>query len=134
MVKVEDVSRFWTSGAWRDISSDDDALEMAARSMLAARRALEGCLPIELIHDPVMDVLLALFVADADGRASTRAEIDDATPVAPAVTRRWIAALAQQGLVAATDDRVALTASGRAQVGAAMRAVIRSQIGLNAAG
>lgn len=105
-------------------------LMTAARNVLAARRALQGVLPPDLVHNPALELLIALFVADAGPMP-----LDEAlrsASVSPAVAGRWVAALAAEGLVARQDEALALTEAGRARVADTLRAIIRSQAELPA--
>jgi hypothetical protein len=133
MSKVEDFDAYWTTKPADDPALEQVSLVMAARSMIVARRALEEQLPIAFIADPVIDVLMALYVARADGDASTLSDLRSTT-VSPGVVRRWLEALATERLVAIDETSVTLTPEGDARVTAAIRAVIRSQIGLHGQG
>lgn len=132
MSEIKGFDAYWTTEPADDPALERMSLVMAARSMIVARRALEGPLPIDLIADPVVDVLMALYVAQADGRSPPPAELERATSVSPMVTRRWLSAIAAQGLIAVEEQGVSLTEEGDARVAAAIRAVIRSQLGLHA--
>lgn len=131
MSKVEGINADWTMQPADDPVLEHVSLVMAARSMIVARRALEGPLPPALIADPVVDVLMALYVAQADGRAPAASELESATTVSPGVTRRWLAAIAAEGLIAVDAAGVSLTAEGNARVTDAIRAVVESQRGLH---
>ena len=131
MSKVEGINADWTTQPADDPVLEHISLVMAARSMIVARRALEGPLPPALIADPVVDVLMALYVAHADGRAPTASEMEGATTVSPGVTRRWLAAIAAEGLIAIDAAGISLTAEGNARVTDAIRAVVQSQRGLH---
>ena len=122
-------NQLWTSDAMND--ADPTTLLRAAESMIVARRALQTSLPVDFLHDPALDILLALFVTPAEGPAATTEAIIAATTIPPGVAQRWIGVLAQEGLVIA-DGTIALTASGRARVTDAIKAVIRSQADLHA--
>ncbi|MEG3086223.1 hypothetical protein [Sphingomonas sp. PB4P5] len=98
-----------------------------ARAMLAARQAMQQHLPVELLHDPSVDMLLSLFVAEADGVSMGAAELATTTTVGPATALRWIKAMTAMELIAARGEIIALTTSGRDAVAATLDAVTRAQ-------
>lgn len=134
MSKVDGFDAYWTTEPAKDPALERISLVMAARSMIVARRALEGPLPIDFIADPVVDVLMALYVAQADGRSPSADELVRASTVSPHVTRRWLAAITAEGLITIDDTGVSLTEEGDVRVTAAIRAVVRSQIALHGPG
>jgi hypothetical protein len=93
-----------------------------ARGLLAGRRALQQHLPADLLHDPSLDMLLSLLVAEADGVAMGAAELATTTTVGAAVAARWIKAMQELGLIE-HETTVALTPAGRAAVAAALAGV-----------
>ncbi|MFC3558644.1 hypothetical protein ACFOKI_14685 [Sphingomonas qilianensis] len=95
--------------------------------MLAARRALQEHLPIDLIHDPSLDMLLSLFVTEVEGVAMGAAELATTTTVGPVTAGRFIKAMMQAALIEDRDDVIALTEAGRAAVEAAMEAAAAAQ-------
>lgn len=97
---------------------------MVARQMIASRRALEGALPAWLIPDPVIDILLALYVAQADGKAMTDDDVCAATSVRPTIALRWIKALQSEGYVERLPGSISLTATGHVGIDTAMTAIM----------
>lgn len=102
-------------------------LAVMARSMIATRRALHGPLPSELVHDPILDLLLYLFVAKTEGRQISCDELMGKTSTSPGVTKRWIAVLEERGYVSVNDDAVILSVDGLETVEATLHAVANSQ-------
>lgn len=98
-----------------------------ARGILAGRRALQRHLPADLLHDPSLDMLLNLFVAEADGVAMCTAELATTTTVGATIAGRWIKALQALALVE-EETTIALTLAGRAAVAAALAAVDAAQV------
>lgn len=98
-----------------------------ARSMIAARKALAGPLPAELVPDPGLDILLALFVGYASGRETGAAMLVDRIEIAPSIVDRWIAVMVQYGFVRVEGETAALTAKGVDAVTETLKAVAESQ-------
>ena len=101
-------------------------LHGAALGLIAARRAMQASLPPEFVHCPSLDMLLALFVADA--HAMPVADLLTATPVATTVLRRWIDVFVQRDLVVMRGDSASLTEAGFRMMAETLRAVTESQM------
>ena len=114
--------RWARSRAGKTNASERSAADIA-RGVLAARHALQEHLPVELLHDPSVDMLMSLFVAACDGTQMGTAELATTTTVGPAIATRWIKALVALELIETRGDIVVLTASGRIAVTAALGAV-----------
>ena len=76
-----------------------DRAALAAADILKVRRARSRFLPPELFHEPAWDLLLELFVADAEGRRLTGRDVSDSADVAPSVMSRWLKHLSKIGLI-----------------------------------
>lgn len=100
-------------------------LKMMALRMVAARRAIYETLPLAMMHDPALDILLALYRANAN-RLTVEA-IGDSSNVAPSVTRRWVAALADYGLVSNFGTHVSLSPMGLKKMASMLTTVIAGQ-------
>ena len=98
-----------------------------ARGMIAARRALQRHLPVHLLHDPSLDMLLALFVGEHEGVAMGGAELATTTTVGPAIAAHLIKAMAALGMIE-EDVTITLTAQGRSAVATAIAAVGAAQM------
>ncbi|KQM63683.1 hypothetical protein ASE75_11305 [Sphingomonas sp. Leaf17] len=101
--------------------------------MIVARRALSPAIPIDLVHDPVLDMMLALFMAT--GFRLSRAQLCAATTVSGTVADRWIDVGLGHGLMEIPADRggdIRLAREGRAMMRSALQAVIDSQRVLHA--
>lgn len=111
--------------------SDQDLMH-AARCMIVARRALSESIPVDVIHDPSLDMMLALFMA-TDFRLS-RSALHAATTVADAVARRWVDVAVAAGWMESARNiggDIQLTIAGGAMLRSALQAVIDSQRALN---
>lgn len=85
------------------INPKDFAANMADK-ILRVRRARSKIFAAELFNEPAWDLLLELFVADAEGRRLTAAEIGDRAGIVPAVLSRWLIHLSNIGLVVGDGD------------------------------
>ncbi len=119
----------WTKPVSLDGRYDDDQdLKRAAHCMIVARRALSTAMPADLIHDPVLDMMLALFMAT--GCRMSRASLHAATTVNDGVAGRWVDVGLANGTLEMPADRVGdvrLTRDGVAMMRSALQAVIDSQ-------
>lgn len=86
-----------------------DDLRQLARRMVTMRRCLSEALPAELFHDPALDILLALYLADTPVAEDNVAFY---TTVSASVAGRWAKALTAYGLVDVVGDRLSLSAEG----------------------
>jgi hypothetical protein len=95
----------------------NDRSAMTAAAILRFRRARSEILPAELFHEPAWDLLLELFVADAQGRRLTGRQVSEQNQVPPNVMSRWLMHLTRVHLIIGDgvgdlDDE--LTLSGKA--------------------
>lgn len=112
----------WTSEG----IGDDENRRAVARSMIAARRALNGPLPSGMLHDAALDILLRLFVEGTVTVGDLHADIG----IAPSVLRRWLAALEHDDLILSSDRDAVLSDKGHAALVEALDAVVQSQVDL----
>ncbi len=116
--------------------SDAASVLWAVRSVIAARMAIGRSFPLGWAQDPVLEILLNLFDADARGDAMSVAHVCNAAMTPESVTRRWMKMLECEKLIEIQADTirldpiVELTDEGRTRVVETMRAVIRSQASL----
>jgi hypothetical protein len=96
--------------AWQD--ADDapaagrgDRLSEAARAILVNRRSRLDLLPAELFGEWPWEVLLTLFVADAEGQRLTGRGIAAELACPPLTMTRWLQHLARTGLVVGDTAR-----------------------------
>ena len=76
-----------------------DRLSEAARAILVNRRSRLDLLPAELFGEWPWEVLLVLFVADAEGRRLTGRTITAELACTPLTMARWMQHLARTGLI-----------------------------------
>ncbi len=86
-----------------------DDLRMLARRMGNMRRSISETLPAELFHDPALDILLALYLADTP---VAETNVSFYTTVSASVAGRWVKALTAYGLVDIVGERISLSAEG----------------------
>ena len=103
----------------------DEAARLA-RIVLDLRNRRAEHLPAELLGEQSWGILLALFVADAEGERLTAADACARVGGSSVVAVRWLYALERYGLVACEAQcegrqLVALTASGISAVEACMQ-------------
>jgi hypothetical protein len=101
--------------------SAPDYIASLAAAMLRIRRVRAQFLPAELLSEPVWDVLLELFVADAEGKRLTGREISERANIPPSVMGRWLIHLTSIGLIIGDgigelDDTLTLSGFAMAQV------------------
>jgi len=100
-------------------------LKMMALRMVVARRAIYETLPLAMMHDPALDILLALYRANSN-RLTVEA-VGDSSNVAPSIVRRWVAALADYGLVSNSGTHVSLSPMGFKKMATMLTTVIAGQ-------
>lgn len=103
---LESVQRLLTSLA--DVGSggleaDGEAMQLRlvniARTSLSVRRRRSDYLHRAMLGEPAYDMLLGLYVAEAEGEALTAARLADRAGVAPSSALRWIDYLAAKELI-----------------------------------
>ena len=77
---------------------NDHAASLAA-AILDFRRLRSKILPSDLFAEPAWDLLLELFVADAQGRRLTARQVCDRANIPPTVMSRWLKHMSQSGFV-----------------------------------
>ncbi len=94
-----------------------DRASATADAILRFRRIRSEILPPELFAEPGWDMLLELFVADANGHRLTARDVSNRNRIPPTVLSRWLIHLTQIGFVVGDGDGDLddlLTLSGRA--------------------
>ena len=79
--------------------TDNDPSATIAAAMLEFRRTRLRILPSELFAEPAWDLLLELFIADAEGRRMTARQVCVRSGIAPSVMSHWLRHLSQSGYV-----------------------------------
>lgn len=102
-------------------------LKIIAMSMIAARKALHGPLPSELIHDAALDLLLYLFVAEAGQKQVAIEDLAAASTIYKAGAGRWISVLENYNLVQRQGEQARLSPYGLEIVCNTLKAVAQSQ-------
>lgn len=93
----------------------------AARAILAVRQRLGASLPGGFLYDPVFDILLTLYVADAERRVLRQEDMCRSGYAAPNSTRRWITALLDEGLIREEAEHYGLTERAREMLERALK-------------
>ncbi len=70
-----------------------------AKHILRGRRLRERYFDPELFRDPAWDILLNLFVSEAEGQRATMTSVAAASAVPDATAYRWILTLERTGLL-----------------------------------
>lgn len=94
-----------------------DRAAATATAILKFRRMRSELLPPELFAEPGWDLLLELFIADANGHRLTARDVSDRNNIPPSVLSRWLLHLTQIGFVVGDGDGNLddlLTLSGKA--------------------
>jgi PAS domain S-box-containing protein len=73
----------------------------AAKLLLEGRRRRDRAFDAELFSDPAWDLLLGVYVCEAEGRILTAKALREASGVAASVAERWIQLLLASGLIEA---------------------------------
>jgi len=93
-----------------------------ARHVLAMRAGRYDHFPDILFGEPAWDLLLQLYVAEAERRQLSTEQCLVVSTVPPGTTTRWIRLLIEQGLVAEEGGgTIVLTAAARAALKAFLR-------------
>lgn len=121
----ERVVDFWAKSMVTRSPAMLQQLRDAARGAIAARRALRGTMPGDFVHCPSLDILFALFVAEA--QTLSYGALVEAVPIAAAVTRRWIDVFVQRDLMEVRGGEVVLTDAGFRMMAESCQALIESQ-------
>ena len=113
---------------------DDRSANLAA-AMVNFRRARSEILPAELFAEPAWDLLLELFVADANGTQLTGADVSKRCNIAPSVLSRWLRHLSKCRLIIGDGtgdltDPLTLSGEGMASMERAMARAYNLQVAL----
>jgi hypothetical protein len=81
-----------------------DRAAVIAVAVLEFRRTRSEFLPRELFAEPGWDLLLELFVADANGHRLTARKVGDRNNIPPSVLSRWLIHLTQIGYIVGDGD------------------------------
>lgn len=95
----------------------NDRAAATAVAILKFRRVRAEMLPQEMFSEPGWDLLLELFVADANGHRLTARDVSDRANIPPTVLSRWLLHLTQIGFIVGDGDGNLddlLTLSGKA--------------------
>jgi hypothetical protein len=77
----------------------NDRFANVAEAISNFRHARSRILPAEMFGEPAWDVLLELFVADAEGRRLTGVQVSQRCNISPSVLSRWLRYLSKSGLI-----------------------------------
>jgi hypothetical protein len=92
--------------AERGAATPDADLAGFARHILAGRRTRDRYFDPMVFSNPAWDMLLAMYIASAEGRVQSVLDCCAAAPVAQRVALRWLAYLKQEDMVIETRDPV----------------------------
>ena len=100
--------------------NDDQAVNVTV-AVLKLRRLRKAVLSPDLFGEPAWDLLLELFVADAQGVRLTGREVGRRCDIKPQVLSRWLIVLSAEDLIVGDgrgelDDEITLSASGMASL------------------
>jgi hypothetical protein len=96
------------------VPGNDPAAGLAA-SLLEFRRERAEILPTELFSEPAWDLLLELFIADAEGRRITARGVAKRSNISHSLMSRWLRHLSKIGYIVGDgsgdlDDMLTLSA------------------------
>ena len=83
---------------------NNDRSASLAAAILDFRRSRLTVLPAELFAEPAWDLLLELFLADAEGRRLTARQVCKRSNISESVMSRWLTHLSQSGFVVGDGD------------------------------
>ena len=81
-----------------------DQAKALAEAMLEFRKGRAREFPVGLFGEAGWEFLLALFIADADGKSATGRGLCKKLGTAPSVGSRWLRYLSDEGLVVGDGD------------------------------
>lgn len=93
------------------IVGSTDTVKLAKR-VIETGRVIAGVLPKGYVSPSVMELLLAIYLAEEEARYLTIIELSSIQGVAIPVAVRWIDALCGINLVEKRNDLIALTSDG----------------------
>ena len=83
---------------------DRDCVELIVKRLISERRQRGTFFPGELFADPAWELLLALTLAQAQGRRTSITTLCNQVEIPASTALRWIAKLTDQGLFIRRDD------------------------------
>ena len=86
--------------------SPETVLVARARKVMEHRRVRSRFLPAELFHEPAWDMLLALYIAQHDGRTMNVKTLVSYAEAPATTSQRWIDHLHKLGLIDRVTDMV----------------------------
>ena len=93
---------------------DDRTLAQIARRWIAVRRCRERFFPADLFDESAWDMLMLLFVAQAEDRTVTDEQLMAEAGCRAGTGHRWVAHLEQDGQISRADgSAIRLTADAR---------------------
>lgn len=98
------------------MTGNDQAAQLAA-SILRFRQFRAGVLTADIFGESAWELLLEVFVADANGEAVTGRMVAERRGVSPLVISRWLKHMTAQGLIVGdgagdVDDELTLSGIG----------------------
>jgi len=122
--------------AERAVAMHHADLTLFARQILAGRKQRERFFDPVLFSNPAWDILLTLYLADAEGRALHTPESCAPSTVPQGVVLRWLAYLKQEEMVIETPDPaqtgrtlIGLSDQARATIGAYLGSLVDLGLG-----
>jgi|KBSMisStandDraft_5_1062788.scaffolds.fasta_scaffold1562098_1 DNA-binding MarR family transcriptional regulator len=103
-LRVPSTPQLTTSGAIAVLPQALADCAHTARSILRARSKRADLFDPRLFSDPAWDILLELFVAEADHRRLQVSAIGLAAGIPLTTTLRWLNSLSERGLIERTPD------------------------------
>ena len=82
----------------------NDRAATLAIAIVAFRRVRSENFPAASFAEPAWDLMLELFIADAEGRRLTAGEVSQRCNISPGVLSRWLQYLSKSGLVVGDGD------------------------------
>lgn len=130
MRDLSTIVEFWTG---EPKPSPEGFRVIAARSILAAKSAMRDAFPAGMIHDPVTEIMMSVFIAESSGNVMDHETACAVSGVSAGTAKRWIKALELEDLIVVTGDglggkAVTLSANGHDCTKRAIDAVISRQI------
>ena len=108
------------------IVGSTDTVKLAKR-VIETGRVIAGSLPKGFVAPSVMELLLALYLAEEDARYLTISELSMNEGLAISVATRWISALCEIDLVEKRNGLIALTGSGYSTVITTLQDIFKAQ-------
>lgn len=136
MDRIALVARRLMADAERGAAMHDADLADFARQTLTERRERDRYFDPMVFSNPAWDMLLAMYVASAEGREQSVLDCCAAAPVAQGVALRWLAYLKQEEMVIETCDPaqrgrtlIRLSDQARATISACLGSLVELGLG-----